>query len=82
MCNLRPWVCNPRDIVAQVGNCFDFIVELPEPAAGGRSLQRNRKRPYDERMDASRSALVFQCIFIAFESVTKLIDTFIGMQQS
>ena len=77
--NLRPGVCNPCDIVTEVVTSPDFTVMLPEPTSEGWLLQRERKRLYDDKVDArNRKRLVFQRLCNDKVNVTALIVSFIG----
>ena len=77
--NLRPGVCNPCDIVTEVVTSPDFTVMLPEPTSEGWLLQRERKRLYDDKVDArNRKRLVLQRLCNDKVNVTALIYSFIG----
>ena len=77
--NLRPGVCNPCDIDTEVVTSLDFTVMLPEPTSEGWLLQRERKRLYDDKVDArNRKRLVLQRLCNDKVNVTALIDSFIG----
>ena len=58
---------------------LDFTVMLPEPTSEGWLLQRERKRLYDDKVDArNRERLVLQRLCNDKVNVTALINSFIG----